>query len=158
MPSDASEVKWLSPKDRFVIALRSPGSIAELRLCICPPEKNGPEFALLRILTNSLQSNSAAKFEEMRRISKISRATETKFSAMQTEWRRERDSNPRYGFPYIGFQDRLFQPLTHPSARDRAQLLALWVVYNSALDWSAGLYRAPGGFADAPANSPNARE
>ncbi len=31
-------------------------------------------------------------------------------------WRRERDSNPRYGFPYIGFQDRLFQPLTHPSA------------------------------------------
>jgi hypothetical protein len=33
-----------------------------------------------------------------------------------TSWRRERDSNPRYGFPYIGFQDRLFQPLTHPSA------------------------------------------
>ena len=32
------------------------------------------------------------------------------------EWRRERDSNPRYGFPYSGFQDRLFQPLTHPSA------------------------------------------
>ena len=31
-------------------------------------------------------------------------------------WRRERDSNPRYGFPYSGFQDRLFQPLTHPSA------------------------------------------
>ena len=23
---------------------------------------------------------------------------------------------PRYGFPYSGFQDRLFQPLTHPSA------------------------------------------
>ena len=33
------------------------------------------------------------------------------------KWRRERDSNPRYGFPYSGFQDRLFQPLTHPSAR-----------------------------------------
>ena len=32
------------------------------------------------------------------------------------QWRRERDSNPRYGFPYSGFQDRLFQPLTHPSA------------------------------------------
>src|SRR5579864_4888616 len=32
------------------------------------------------------------------------------------DWRRERDSNPRYGFPYSGFQDRLFQPLTHPSA------------------------------------------
>ena len=38
------------------------------------------------------------------------------------EWRRERDSNPRYGFPYIGFQDRLFQPLTHPSARAVASL------------------------------------
>ena len=37
------------------------------------------------------------------------------FSAVQTAWRRERDSNPRYGFPYSGFQDRLFQPLTHPS-------------------------------------------
>src|SRR5678815_3869055 len=31
-------------------------------------------------------------------------------------WRRERDSNPRYPFGYSGFQDRLFQPLTHPSA------------------------------------------
>src|SRR5262245_41902811 len=30
-------------------------------------------------------------------------------------WRRGRDSNPRYGFPYSGFQDRLFQPLTHLS-------------------------------------------
>jgi hypothetical protein len=31
-------------------------------------------------------------------------------------WRRERDSNPRYPSGYSGFQDRLFQPLTHPSA------------------------------------------
>jgi hypothetical protein len=35
---------------------------------------------------------------------------------ISASWRRERDSNPRYGFPYSGFQDRLFQPLTHPSA------------------------------------------
>ncbi len=34
---------------------------------------------------------------------------------LQTVWRRERDSNPRYPFGYSGFQDRLFQPLTHPS-------------------------------------------
>jgi hypothetical protein len=26
-------------------------------------------------------------------------------SATQTAWRRERDSNPRYGFPHCGFQD-----------------------------------------------------
>ena len=31
-------------------------------------------------------------------------------------WRRERDSNPRCPFRHSGFQDRLFQPLTHPSA------------------------------------------
>src|SRR5579875_1204080 len=31
-------------------------------------------------------------------------------------WRRERDSNPRCPLRQSGFQDRLFQPLTHPSA------------------------------------------
>jgi hypothetical protein len=31
-------------------------------------------------------------------------------------WRRERDSNPRSPLGLSGFQDRLFQPLTHPSA------------------------------------------
>ena len=35
---------------------------------------------------------------------------------LQTVWRRERDSNPRSPFGLSGFQDRLFQPLTHPSA------------------------------------------
>ena len=34
-----------------------------------------------------------------------------------TKWRRERDSNPRSPLGLSGFQDRLFQPLTHPSAR-----------------------------------------
>jgi site-specific DNA recombinase len=32
------------------------------------------------------------------------------------KWRRERDSNPRYPFRHNGFQDRRYQPLTHPSA------------------------------------------
>ena len=36
-------------------------------------------------------------------------------------WRRERDSNPRYGFPHSGFQDRRLRPLGHPSSlRERA--------------------------------------
>ena len=48
--------------------------------------------------------------------SRISAQGEQNFSAVQTTWRRERDSNPRYGFPYSGFQDHPFQPLTHPSA------------------------------------------
>ena len=36
-----------------------------------------------------------------------------------SEWRRERDSNPRYPFGYNGFQDRRHQPLGHPSASAR---------------------------------------
>src|SRR5277367_3860411 len=47
------------------------------------------------------------------------------FSAAQTEWRRERDSNPRYPLRYSGFQDRLFQPLTHPSAAV-IRILTVW--------------------------------
>jgi hypothetical protein len=41
-----------------------------------------------------------------------------RFSAAQTVWRRERDSNPRYRFRHSGFQDRPFQPLTHPSVSE----------------------------------------
>jgi hypothetical protein len=48
--------------------------------------------------------------------SRIFRESRQEFSAVQTAWRRERDSNPRYPFRHSGFQDRLFQPLTHPSA------------------------------------------
>ncbi len=32
------------------------------------------------------------------------------------KWRRERDSNPRYGFPYTHFPGVRLQPLGHPSA------------------------------------------
>src|SRR5215475_7273746 len=35
--------------------------------------------------------------------------------ASPSRWRRERDSNPRDPFEPNGFQDRRFQPLTHPS-------------------------------------------
>src|SRR5215216_6311712 len=31
-------------------------------------------------------------------------------------WRRGRDSNPRYGYPYAAFRVRCFQPLSHLSA------------------------------------------
>jgi hypothetical protein len=43
---------------------------------------------------------------------------------LKTLWRRERDSNPRYPFRHNGFQDRRYQPLTHPSAAGR--LLSLY--------------------------------
>ena len=32
------------------------------------------------------------------------------------KWRRGRDSNPRYGFPYTHFPGVRLQPLGHPSA------------------------------------------
>jgi hypothetical protein len=44
--------------------------------------------------------------------------------------------------PHIGFQDRPFQPLTHPSADRRDEGLArFWVVYNrreQSQCWDAG--------------------
>src|SRR5258708_15776501 len=48
-------------------------------------------------------------------------------------WRRERDSNPRYGFPYSGFQDRLFQPLTHPSAVNQQFVSLVYISAQTAL-------------------------
>src|SRR3954464_14674933 len=35
-----------------------------------------------------------------------------------TNWRRGRDSNPRYGFPYTHFPGVRLQPLGHPSSTD----------------------------------------
>jgi hypothetical protein len=37
-------------------------------------------------------------------------------SSRSEEWRRERDSNPRWSFPHSGFQDHRHRPLGHPSA------------------------------------------
>ena len=51
-----------------------------------------------------LRSCLKAKSEELRLFPAIFRATQPNFSAVQTAWRRERDSNPRYPFGYSGFQ------------------------------------------------------
>ena len=46
-------------------------------------------------------------------------------------WRREWDSNPRYGFPYTRFPSERLQPLGHPSgARKRAQYSGRVLSYN----------------------------
>jgi hypothetical protein len=42
-----------------------------------------------------------------------------------SKWRRRGDSNPRDPFGSNGFQDRRFQPLTHPSANDSNILCTL---------------------------------
>ena len=41
------------------------------------------------------------------------------FQMVETGWRRRRDSNPRYGFPYDALAKRWFQPLTHVSGSRR---------------------------------------
>jgi hypothetical protein len=45
-----------------------------------------------------------------------SRSSRCSLARVSAGWRRERDSNPRYGFPYSGFQDHRHRPLGHPSA------------------------------------------
>ena len=62
------------------------------------------------------------------------------FSAVQTEWRRERDSNPRYPLRYSGFQDRLIKPLSHPSAGTWDQFS---IVYNNVRLSLPGMHVRP---------------
>jgi hypothetical protein len=62
-----------------------------------------------------------------------------------TLWRRERDSNPRYPFEYNGFQDRRFQPLTHPSAGGTANLLTS--LQQLSFSWHASRTVVPGSVA-----------
>lgn len=66
--------------------------------------------------------------------------------------RMERDSNPRYSYQYFGFQDRLFQPLRHPSLHASVcctfsgillvgELCALWNSTNTESSWKADPYK-----------------
>jgi hypothetical protein len=57
-----------------------------------------------------LRSGLLVNVAELRRITAICGGTQSDFSALQTAWRRERDSNPRYPSGYIGFQDEPFPP------------------------------------------------
>ena len=45
--------------------------------------------------------------------------------AVETRWRRRRDSNPRYGFPYDALAKRWFQPLTHVSGCGKRRAIAV---------------------------------
>ena len=38
-------------------------------------------------------------------------------------WRKRWDSNPRYGFPHAGFQDRFLKPLGHSSLRRSIEVM-----------------------------------
>jgi hypothetical protein len=71
-----------------------------------------------------LRTSNGLEFLQVRRPQRLQKARRfspfgadfMKVIQRQTEWRRVRDSNPRYGFPYAGFQDRCHQPLGQLSA------------------------------------------
>src|SRR5258706_10628394 len=48
----------------------------------------------------------------------------TEVPCLRGEWRREWDSNPRYGYPYTRFPSERLKPLGHPSAKTRADYSA----------------------------------
>jgi hypothetical protein len=99
------QVKSLSPCHRFVIALRSPRGFAETGLRNCPREKKPGRTCLQGYVGHFLQSGLGTGIRKLRRFRAILRPMQGVFSASQTVWRRERDSNPRYPFRYSGFQD-----------------------------------------------------
>src|ERR1039457_282152 len=63
-----------------------------------PPREKGAKACLQDWAGHFLRSGLNVKDAELRPFPAISRAIQADFSALQTVWRRERDSNPRYGF------------------------------------------------------------
>ena len=59
------------------------------------------------------------------------------------EWRRERDSNPRYGFPYTHFPGVRLQPLGHPSSAESFQVCNLVRICANRMRFPASLRSAP---------------
>jgi|SRR6516164_2419237 len=55
----------------------------------------------------------------------VSAVTKEIFPSGETIWRRERDSNPRYGFPYSGFQVLCFKMLSCSLNHLQSSLLTL---------------------------------
>ena len=87
-----------SPNDRFVIALHSPDGNLQTGLPVGPPEKRAAELAFWVQQDTFSESGLSAKYAELRGFSAIFRGKPQSFSAVETVWRREGDSNPRYSF------------------------------------------------------------
>ena len=81
-----------------------------------PRQRNPRTFSLSPVKENALWSLSGLRVCKIARKIKQSSISSLKWLILWTIWRRERDSNPRYPFRHNGFQDRRYQPLTHPSA------------------------------------------
>jgi hypothetical protein len=93
-----TEVKSHSQKDRFLIALHSPDGSRETGLPVSPPERRSAKLAFWVQQDTFSESGLSAKHAELRGFSAIFRGKSQGFSAVETCWRREVDSNSRYPF------------------------------------------------------------
>jgi len=95
---DADKVNSLRLNPRSLIALHSPSALLETGLRMCLPEKSQDSTAFdaeQSVLYGPVCLGIIAKYGHYSRIPALN---ERNFSAVQTAWRREQDSNPRYSF------------------------------------------------------------
>lgn len=73
----------------------------------------------------------------------FSRNFRRKCNKINTIWRKRWDSNPRYGFPHAGFQDRFLKPLGHSSCHNGTGPYEKWLARFTAIrgEASTGLPR-----------------
>lgn len=83
-----------SPSDRITFALQH----RKRGPAFCPPEKRLLKWRPGGYAVHFLWSHSMVKIAEFGRYTRFSAETQPFFSALQTAWRSERDSNPRYFF------------------------------------------------------------
>jgi len=98
IPEALTKVKLLLPNSQLVIALHSPN----------PPSKPDCASVLRRKAGKTMPDVPTSPFSAVRFVEEESRKMgifrvfggkeRRNFSALQTAWRREGDSNPRYGF------------------------------------------------------------
>ena len=116
--------------------------------------KGGQERSFAVVMWFSPVPFASENIAKTPHFTRISADMRERFSVVQTRWRRERDLNPRYPFRYSGFQDRLFQPLTHPSAQNILFFSLLYdrfvflpspcvVPLSHRLPWSSRHHRPP---------------
>ncbi len=94
---------WLEPMKEMILA----SSQAKILL----PQSDNSQ---IRTFLKNIGSNFILKGKKFQFEGKIGwRALLD--SPQNTNWRWGRDSNPRYGYPYIAFRERPVQPLRHPT-------------------------------------------
>jgi hypothetical protein len=95
---ELTKVNSLGSNSRPLIALPSPYAHLETGLRTCPPEKSLGNDCIRYRGVRSPGPVCLGIIAKYGHYSRIWAQSERNFSAAQTAWRRERDSNPRSGF------------------------------------------------------------